>query len=564
MDEFAYHNSTQENENEFLFQNRQFIYVNDQNNSTYPNGQVQFDLASLSNGGKFIDWSQSFVAVPLVMNVNFTSLGAQNAENIFVASLKNGFHNLINSMSVEITNCQTVNLTNLSNLDINFRLLTSSGISDERNFLPSINFAKDSAETITYQGTGTANGTGLGECNNVIKQSVFTSATGYGATGFGSSNVGRVERIRNTSFDPSGCTQSVYTSLASLNASGKNYVKQTGTTDVTYYILATIPLKICHDIFRKLPLTKGMYMRLTLNLNTQCQSVISIGGTGTTYTGYSTTSVSNQFPCMMSPLGTGNGAVLTSATSATLSLGIGKSFQGSTTFAHPTLSSCRVYACSYDMTPQAEQAYFSAVPTKKIQYNDILTFSSQSIVSGGTVNQILTNGVSRPRYLLVIPQMAGAVHGSAVATIGSSFTAGTATSALGSPMLSPFSSSPATTCPLATITNFNVFVSGTSVYQSSLQYGFEEFLNEVRGSNSLNGGIPLGISSGLIDSVSWENGYRFYYVDLSRRVSQANDDIPRALQVQFTNSSPVMMDYTFVIAYERELSISTSTGALVI
>ena len=493
-------------------------------------------------------------------------LTAASAENAFAASLKNGFHQLINSLSVEITNCQVVNLTNLSNLDIHFKLLTTSSVSDERNFLPSINFVKDNAESITYQGVAATGITGVGECNNTIKQSTFSSASGYGSSFF-NSNSGRLERMRSTSFDPSGGTQSTFTSAANLNSMGKNYFKATGTTDCTYYILATIPLKIVHDIFRKLPLTKGMYMRLILNLNAQCQSVVTLGSTGTVFNTYSTTSLNNVFPCMISPLTTTNGAVLAGATSATLSLGIGKSYQGSTTFSHPTFSSCRIYAPVFEMTPQAEQQYFSVVPTKKIHYNDILSFQTYSVPAGGQVSQILTNGVSRPRYLLVVPQLAAAIHGSATATIGSGFTSGAAgivTSALGTPMASPFSSSPATTCPLASITNFNVLVSGTNIYQSSYQYGFEEFFNELRGSNSINGGIPLGLSSGLLDQTTWENGYRYHYVDLSRRVSQANDDISRSIQVIYTNNSPVMMDYYFIIGYEREITISTSTGALVV
>ena len=563
MDEYSFHTSTQEQDNEFLFSNRQYVYIPDQNNATYSNGQVLFDLASLSNSGRFVDFQQAFATVPLVMNLNLTGLTTASAENAFACSLKNGFHQLVNSLSVEITNNQVVNLTNLSNLDINFRLLTTASVSDERNFLPSINFAKDNVESITYQGVSTANGSGLGECNNAIKQSTFSSASGYGNSFFNSNN-GRLERMRNTSFDPTNGTQSVYTSTSSLNSSGKNYYKATSTTDCTFYVLATIPLKILHDIFKKIPLTKGMYMRLILNLNTQCQSVISLGGTGTTYTGYTTTALNSVFPCMMSPLATGNGASLAGTSSATLSLGIGKSFQGSTSFSHPTMSTCRIYAPVYDMTPQAEQQYFSVVPTKKIQYNDILSFSTFGIASGGQVSQILTNGVSRPRYLLVIPQMAGSVHGSIASAVSSTFTAGTVTSALGTPMNSPFSSSPATTCPLSAVTNFNVLVSGTNIYQSSYQYGYESFLQEVRGCNSINGGIPLGLSSGLIDQISWENGYRTYFVDLSRRVSQANDDVSRSIQVVFTNSSPVAMDYYYIVAYERELQISTSTGALVI
>ena len=177
MDEFAFYNSQNEQKTEFIFNNVQQVYIPDQNSGSYPNGQVVFDLASLSNSGKYIDFQNSYITVPLVMNLNVTASTASSAENAFAASLKNGFHQLINSMSVEITNAQVVNLTNLSNLDIHYRLLSSASREDELNFLPSINFAKDNAESISYRDV--SNATGCGEINNIIKQDLFTSASGW-------------------------------------------------------------------------------------------------------------------------------------------------------------------------------------------------------------------------------------------------------------------------------------------------------------------------------------------------------------------------------------------------
>ena len=215
-----------------------------------------------------------------------------------------------------------------------------------------------------------------------------------------------------------------------------------------------------------------------------------------------------------------------------------------------------------EMTPTAEEAYLSAVPTKTILYNDILSYQALNNASGSNVSQILTNGVSRPRYLLIIPQMAGAINGSAVANLTSTYSAGVGQ--LGTPMNSPFSSSPGTTAPQASITNLNVLVSGQNIYQSNYTYGFEEFLQEVRGSNAINGGISMGLSSGLLSQNDWENGYRFCYVDLSRRISQPNDDISRSIQVIFTNSATYATDYYFIIGYEKAIVISTSTGSLII
>jgi hypothetical protein len=210
------------------------------------------------------------------------------------------------------------------------------------------------------------------------------------------------------------------------------------------------------------------------------------------------------------------------------------------------------------MSPLAEQHYLSVVPTKRILYNDILSFQTLSVGAGANVSQILTNGVSRPRYLLVVPQLAGTINGS---TTLNTYTAGVVPS---SPMSSPFSSSPATCCPQASVTNFNVLVSGSNIYQNSFQYTFEHWRAEVRQSNSLNGGVATALSSGLLSQTEWENGYRAIYVDLSRHVSQANDDISRSIQVVFTNSSGAVLDFIYIIGYERELQISTSTGALIV
>ena len=112
-------------------------------------------------------------------------------------------------------------------------------------------------------------------------------------------------------------------------------------------------------------------MRLILNLNTQCQYVITIAANA--YSTYTTTSLSNVFPCMMSQHGTYFGFTQNGATSVTLLLDIAKSYS-SGTYAHPVQSSCRFYARVCEMTPQYEEMYLSAIPTKRIFNNDILTF----------------------------------------------------------------------------------------------------------------------------------------------------------------------------------------------
>ena len=105
MDEYAYFSSQTEQKSEFLFSNVQQNYVQDQNNGSYANGQVVFDLATLSNSGKYIDFQNSFIVVPLVMNLNLTGSTDKSAENAFAASLKMVF---INSLTQCPWRLQTV------------------------------------------------------------------------------------------------------------------------------------------------------------------------------------------------------------------------------------------------------------------------------------------------------------------------------------------------------------------------------------------------------------------------------------------------------------------------
>lgn len=552
-DEVAFNLSTQQQETSFEFSSRQYTYIPDQNSGSYPNGSVVFDLASLANSGKFWDPRQSFLTIPLVMNLNVAAGGitAANAENVFAMSLKNGYHHLINSLSVEITNNQVVNLTNLSNLDIHYRLVSTMSGEDVANIGPSIGFAKDNAESITYAAAGTV--AGIGEINNNIKDALFTPTGGWKAARQ-LVNQGRIQRMNNTSFDPS---VSVFSNVNSCGVAGKNYAVQSAT-NITYYIIATLPLRFLHSIFDKLPLAKGIYCRLIINTNCQSSSTLTLGTNGTLYTGISTTSQSNTLPFMVSQQGAGFGLVAGgTATSLVASIGIGKSVSGS--LSHPTLQSCRVYACMYEMSPAFEEQYFSIVPTKKILYNDILSFQVLNVQAGQSFSQILTNGVSRARYLLIVPQLSSVINGSAAVT--DTTNSGVV---VGTPMNSPFSSSPGTCCPHAFITNFNVLLSGTNLYQSNINYRFENWLMENRQSNALNGGLSLGMSSGLLNQSDFENGYGYIYVDLSRKISQASDDISRSVQIVGSNSSAVSVDYYCIIGYERELTLSTSTGSLVI
>ena len=74
-------------------------------------------------------------------------------------------------LSVELGNNQVVNITNFSNLDINYQLLSSMSSDTLNNFAPSLGFNPDTYTSIRH--APAASIYGVGECNNVIDEALF-------------------------------------------------------------------------------------------------------------------------------------------------------------------------------------------------------------------------------------------------------------------------------------------------------------------------------------------------------------------------------------------------------
>jgi hypothetical protein len=158
---------------------------------------------------------------------------------------------------------------------------------------------------------------------------------------------------------------------------------------------------------------------------------------------------------MISPIGAGQGLDIAGTVPSTgleMNIAIGKNGINKTgqTFVHPTLTSARFYAATYDLTPQAESMYLSKTPTKKMLYEAFLSFQSLAIPPNGNFNQILTNSIARGRKLVGILVISG--------TANFAGTAGTI-----STLASPFSSSPCTTAK-SPVLNWNVLLSGSNIW----------------------------------------------------------------------------------------------------
>jgi hypothetical protein len=108
-----------------------------------------------------------------------------------------------------------------------------------------------------------------------------------------------------------------------------------------------------------------------------------------------------------------------------------------------------------------------------------------------------------------------------------------------------------------------VLLSGANLYQQNLNYSVENFIQELRKTNSVNGGMSLGMSSGLISQLEYESGYRFIVSDLSRTPSEASDNVSKSIQVIGTNSGKYPIDIFWFLEFSRQVEIDVGTGSLI-
>ena len=388
---------------------------------------------------------------------------------------------------------------------------------------------------------------GLGETNNVISKAntLFNPSQGFLTNII---NQGRQKRTMNTSYDPSQTSISNYfTNISKTGDAFRNSLITNSSTEISYNIFATIPMSVLHDFFDKLPITRGLSVRLNLYLNTGITIVENVNGAQHLNI-VSYTMPRQTCPFMVSPIANdplvGSGfRILSDCSQVSYNLKIGNTTQ----------PNCRFYASMYSFNPQTEALYISA-PERNILYNDIVQYVIPSVGYNQSVNNLITSGISRLRGLLLVPIISGASN---------------QCNGLDAKQ-SPFSSCPATVFPYAKITNFQIQISGKPIYNTPLSHTFMFYNTALKPELSINGGSlrSLGMSSGCISKSDFENGYGFYYVDLTNIESEAEDNASKSVQVLFQNNvvsgtNNLAIDYYIYLYFQKQVAINISNGAFI-
>jgi hypothetical protein len=568
-DRFIYRQALQSQRDYDPFIQKQVAYILDSNAGNYTGGQIQLDTSNFANNGKWVDYSEGFFVVPLVITLTATSAnaqvaGIQNLQSAFSLGLKNSYLNIFHSFSVDAQNTNVIQQTAFSNIHAIFRCLSKWSVQDVSKTGSQVGFFPDGSVSCRYFGTSTGlSQLGHGSVNNYDLPVWPTDVYSF-ADVTSQANMGFYQRqLKTTALTPSTAPVSSFLTESHAGYVGQNYFT-TSTDTKIWYVTAIIRLRDLHDFFQQLVPTRGLFLKFQINLNQASHNlqVVTNGGfrdvsivnqtltsNGTTPLMIASGSTGQGFAEIAQACGTiGNG---TYSFTAAVNVGQNKSLG----FANPSLTGVRLYAPLYTMNPVAEEEYLSLTPTKDIVYKDIQFYSFPITVSSGsaTVNQLISNGVIGLKSLLVVP------------IIGASSNPTGATGAnLISPVQSLFASEPATTSPYIQFYNTNVQVSGVNVFSSNQLYDFDTFINELRAAHSLNGGIPDVLNSGLISYDDFERNYRYFYADLGRRIS-GEARVPKSINFQttlLTGSTITNVDLFCFVEYERTIKISLIDGVI--
>ena len=104
MDSIVFEESINTEVSSSEFVDKQWLYVNDNNNGSY-SSQVVLDTTPLANSGSYINWSEAFILMPLVLQFESTSaLLTATAPADYLGALKSGYWNMLHSLTCEFNN----------------------------------------------------------------------------------------------------------------------------------------------------------------------------------------------------------------------------------------------------------------------------------------------------------------------------------------------------------------------------------------------------------------------------------------------------------------------------
>lgn len=576
-----------------VFIRKDWLNILDNQNQNYQNNQSIIDTSQLANSNKYMSYREAYLAVPMLLSIRApnASTGTYTI-NDYGVGLKNWFGQIIHSMTLDYNGTTIVQQTPFCNMWNSFKLMTTLSWADIATQGATIGFYPDTSDAWGY----VVNKTWV--VNNEISQ-FETSLTSLKTNNYRQplgligttiddtlpivgGNYGLGNRIKWIAFDTDagnyggatygqiGILASNMTQIWKSNITKKVEASTTQGAILQISIMATIYLKHIHSFFNMCPLLKGVFMKMTLNLNnSNCSIKLDSANEFLSYT--STSYIGGVVPIMVPGQLSGSSYTLDNVpASSTIyyDLMVGsKSYNQNIINASPEsggtinseggnlAKSVYMYIPAYTFNPTFEKAYLSN-NIKQIKYTDIYQYQVLDIGASGQFNNLITNGIANIKSVLIIPfysKIVTAINPDDTPVLGATY----------AEYQSPFD--PAGCCqtaPMVSLGNFNIQISGQNAIYNMQRYNFEEWNNQLYGQNAVNGGLTDGLTSGLINFNDFQTSACYYYVNVERMLP-VEQSVPKSVQILGTNYSTMPLNLWVFIEYGVQVSIDVLTGARV-
>ena len=540
-------------------------FINDLNSSVYTNTSltlVQFDLGQIYNSQKFTNTNDLFMVVPITMvaafsTANNAALLDPNGGSINLLSIKSNFMHLIHQADLQI-NGKTIESTQpFINIAKHFQMLSEMSVNDLQTMGHTLGFSEsiDNPRSVIWNAAATdKSGNGLTNnrpfaANGARNPYTLSTAHNTGAINDAiSSKLGRYVDTANTG-GANKLFGSVYTEQQ-LN----NEFKPTYKVLNKYMIwndYAVIKLSNLFESLENIGLVRKFDCTLRIWFNTGTVNAALTSPDSAT-PGYSLTPANNTFtntcPLMINYLNANAAGGGIPATTACITAGLYIAKSPSTSYGivnfngvgSSSLPACRIYYSQIQVEPQKALTYTEQNRNKKVVFRTVLTKQYNAITgNGGAFNQLINSGIVHPVGILVIP-----------------FISSTESGFGDFQWKSPFDSCPATSSPVSLI-NFQVSVGGVNQLQSTLNYTYENFVEQINLCESLTSS-DFGVSCGLYSQAYWEM-FRHYYVNIERS-PLTDKNVARNINISFTNNSSLKIDILVFTVYSDEFVIDVESG----
>jgi len=552
-------------------------YINDINSGVYVNNGlslVQWDLSSIYNSQKFSDTSDLFAVIPITMVAAFSSTSGTLVNpvggSVNLLSLKNNFLQLIHSGDISINGKTIQDQQPFANIVKHFQMLSEMSVNDLKTIGYSLGLSDlDNWKSKIYNGSTSAFVT-TKSGNGMTNNRPFTPQATFGGGDSVCCTSNQFERVVNTGIQKRlgryldttaasvngiyGNTAPNISSLSQLNNDFYPHYEVLSSSYMVWYDYAVIKLSTVFDCLDKIGLTQKADIFLRMYVNTGTVNV-AVSSPNSTTPGYSLTVANNSFnttcPFTINYLNetSANGGIPATVQFITAGLYINKppatSYNGinlnNSQASHP-MPACRIYYSQITIQPDIAEQYLLANRAKKCIYKNFLTNQYNNIGTGGNFNQIVSSGVVHPVGILIVP------------FISSSLLYSTNDFA----WKSPFDTCPGDAHPLS-LTNLQVTIGGTNVLQSVLNYGYENFIEQIQVAEQLTSS-DWGLTVGLFDQAFWTYN-RYYYVNIER--SNITDKLqPRNINISFTNNNNLPIDVLIFTIKSDQLTIDVQTGLI--